>query len=368
MYCEESQKQAARSGISVRVSERRRGGRLASTWHVERAGNGAAVDTEFEFMRWDDIVRRHWHSGLARLYLLAIPTYWHMTVTTGLLGRVFRIAKWTFLTGIAPAVVLFGIPLVALCVGWTVYAMWPQTASSGWWPLLTGSAGFLAVSALGLLMERKLSLGWLLRIYAFVVGGYARGKIPELDERIDRFAERIAKYVRTSDDDEIVVVGHSVGANVAVSVLARALAIDPQLYSRYRPVGLLTLGGSIPMLGLLPSAQGFRDELAQLAADPDLAWVDIAAPQDAAAFARLNPVTASGVALGEAAPLRPHVVSASFRETLSPETYSKAVWDLFRMHFQYLMASEQERVHDYLSVTTDAKRFQERFAAPESGS
>ena len=32
------------------------------------------------------------------------------------------------------------------------------------------------------------------------------------------------------------------------------------------------------------------------------------------------------------------------------------------------VASEQERVHDYFSVTTDARMFQERFAAPESGS
>ena len=362
MYREESQKQAARSGFSVRVGERRRMGPLSTTWRVERATDDSAVETSFEFMRWDDIVRRHWHGGFARLYVLALKTYWHGTVTTGLLGKVFRIARWAFVTGIAPAVVLLGMPPFALLAGWGGYLIGEGASMSGWLPVVSGSAGFAAVGTLGYLLERKLSLGWLLRTYAFVVA-YGRGKIPELDERVERFAERIASYIQTSDDDEIVVVGHSVGANVAVSVLARALAVSPLLYRSYGPVGFLTLGGTIPMLGLIPSAQRFRDELAQLARNPDLVWVDVSAPQDAASFALLNPVTASGVAVDGAALLRPQVVSACFRETLSPETYSRAVWDLFRMHFQYLMASEQERVHDYLSVTTDGLMFRERFVS-----
>jgi hypothetical protein len=55
------------------------------------------------------------------------------------------------------------------------------------------------------------------------------------------------------------------------------------------------------------------------------------------------------------------VVSARFRELLSRETYDTATWNVFRMHFQYLMASEREAAHDYLSVTTDGSRFRDRF-------
>jgi len=367
MYSEESQKQAALSGVSVQVGQRKREGALASTWRVERTVDGGTVETTFEFMHWDDITRGHWHAGYARLYGLAVKTYWYWIVSSDFLAKVFRISGWNFVTGIAPAVALFVLPALALLAGWAGY-YFVQSASpeTGWLPALSGAAGFAVVIGLGYWLDRKLSLGWLLRTYAFVLE-YSRGKVPKLEERMDRFAERIVRYVEAADDDEILVVGHSLGANVAVSALARALAINPLLFRQYRPVGLLTLGGSIPLQGMLPWARLFREELAQLAANGDLAWVDITAPQDIASFALLNPVTVSGVGMDEKAPQRPQVVSARFRELLSPETYDAATWNVFRMHFQYLMASEREAVHDYLSVTTDALGFRNRFAESQNG-
>ena len=62
------------------------------------------------------------------------------------------------------------------------------------------------------------------------------------------------------------------------------------------------------------------------------------------------------------------MVSARFKELLAPETYEAATWNVFRMHFQYLMASDREAVHDYLSVTTDPMRFLDRFREnPDTG-
>lgn len=361
MYSEESQKQAALSGVSVQVGQRKREGALASTWRVERTANGDTVETTFEFMHWDDITRRHWHAGYARLYGLAFKTYWYWIVASDFLAKIFRLAKWNFVTAIAPAVGLFVLPVLALLAGWAGYSVVQSaTPETRWLPALSGAAGFAVAVGLGCWLERKLSLGWLLRTYAFVIE-YSLGKVPGLDERMDHFAQRIARYVEAADDDEIIVVGHSLGANVAVSVLARALAINPLLFRQYQPVGLLTLGGSIPLQGMLPWARLFRDELAQLAANGDLAWVDISAPQDIASFALLNPVTVSGVVFDGKTPQRPQVVSARFRELLSPETYDAATWNVFRMHFQYLMASEREAVHDYLSVTTDGLTFRDRF-------
>jgi len=369
MYSEESQKQAALSGVSVKVGQRKREGALASTWRVERTTDtdGDTVETTFEFMHWDDIARSHWHAGYGRLYGLAFKTYWYWIVASDFLAKLFRISGWNFVTAIAPAVALFVLPVLALLAGWAGYSLGQAVSpEAGWLPALSGAAGFAVVIGLGYWLDRILSLGWLLRTYAFVLE-YSLGKVPELDQRMDRFGERLARYVEAADDDEILVVGHSLGANVAVSALVRALAINPLLFRQYRPVGLLTLGGSIPLQGLLPWARPFRDELAQLAANGDLAWVDITAPQDIASFALLNPVTLSGVALDEKAPQRPQVVSARFRDLLSPETYDTATWNVFRMHFQYLMASEREAVHDYLSVTTDALRFHNRFAQCPSG-
>lgn len=363
LFSEESQKLAARTGASLQAGARKREGPLSSTWQAERVEDGDTVRTTFEFFHWDDIARRHWHAGYARLYLLAFKVYWYWIVVSDFLARrIRRVSSWNFLTGIAPAIVLFAFPPLALLAGWAGHSLGQAVSGQpAWLPALWAAAGFSAVIGLAWWLERFFSLGWLLRTYGFVID-WSLGRVPELDERMDRFAERIASYVETSGDDEIIVVGHSVGANVAVSVMVRALAINPLLLRRTCPVGLLTLGSSIPMQGLMPWSRNFREELARLAADDDLAWVDVSAPQDVASFALHNPVTASGVTINGQAPQRPIVVPGAFRERLAPENYESASWDVFRMHFQYLMAGERDLPNDYLSVTTDGAAFRDRFS------
>lgn len=361
MFRDEAQLHAVQRGVAIDVGSRTREEPLRSIWQVERSGSGGQISTTFEFLHWDDIARRHWHTGLASLYTLAFKTYWHWLVASDFLLRVLRLSKWNFVTGIAPAVVLFVLPLFALLAGWAGHALgqglFPRP---GWIATAAGAAGFLAAIGAGWWLERFFSLAWLLRTYGFVLD-YVLGRVPELDERIARFGERLAAYLRAADDDEILIVGHSVGANVAVSLLARMLTADPLLLAHTRPLGLLTLGGSIPMQGLQTQAAAFRDELAQLAANDRLAWVDVSASQDVASFALLNPVTASGVAAGDGAAGRPLVISGAFRERLSPATYDRASWDVFRMHFQYLMAGDIAWDNDYLSITTDGLAFGERF-------
>jgi pimeloyl-ACP methyl ester carboxylesterase len=361
LFLEEARKHAARSGGALSVGARKREDRLASTWLAESAVNGEAVETTFEFMHWDDIARRHWHEGVRMLYRLAFKTYWHWMVASDfLVRRIFRVSRWNFLTGIAPAFVLFLLPPIAILVGWAGHALVQGALpESRWLAPALGLAGFAAVIGLGWWLERTFSLGWLLRTYGFVID-CSLGRVPELDERMARFAERIAGYAAQSGDDEIIVVGHSVGANVAVSVLARALASHPGFF-RERPVALLTLGGSIPMQGLMPWSEAFRDELGKLAGAEGLCWVDVTARQDVASFSELNPVALSGVTIEGQAPARPLVVSGAFREMLHPENYDKETWDVFRMHFQYLMAGDREVANNYIAVTTGAEPFRERF-------
>jgi pimeloyl-ACP methyl ester carboxylesterase len=360
LFSEQSRAHATRFGVPLQSGPRKRQSSLSSVWSARQATDDGAVETTFEFPHWDDIARAHWHAGWRSLYRLAFKTYWHWIFGCDIFKRVYRVSKWNFLTGIAPAIVLFLLPPLALLTAWGGHVL-GRLAFPGadWAHWALAAAGFAAVIVAGWLLERLFSLGWLLRTYGFVID-CSLGHVPELNERMDRFVERIAGYLETSDDDEIIVVGHSVGANVAVTVLARALTRRPDLL-RGRPVALLTLGGSIPMQALMPWSGVFRAELAALAANSDLFWVDVTALQDVASFAGHNPVTASGVTVDGKPPQRPLVVSGAFRERLAPENYERATWDVFRMHFQYLMASEREWPNDYLSVTTDGVSFRERF-------
>ena len=360
LFSEEARQHAQRFGVPLEAGPRKREGPLSTTWIARLPTVDGTVETIFEFPHWDDIARRHWHAGWRRLYLIAFRTYFFRVAACNLLARVYRISKWNFLTGIAPAVVLFLLPPLALLAAWGGHALGGAIAPGSAWiaPALAAS-GFLAIIALAWWLERFFSLGWLLRTYGFVID-WSLGKVPKLEERTERFAERIATYIEGSDDDEIIVVGHSVGANVAAVVLARILARKPDLL-RGRQVALLTLGGSIPLQALLPWSEAFRGQLAALAAHPDLFWVDVTARQDVASFAEHNPLTASGVTVDGKPARMPLVVPGGFRERLAPENYERASWDVFRMHFQYLMASEREWPNDYLSITTDGTPFRVRF-------
>src|SRR5262249_21175333 len=55
---------------------------------------------------------------------------------------------------------------------------------------------------------------------------YLHGRRPDIDARLDRFAETLLARAREGAVDEIVVVGHSLGAMLVLDVLVRALARD----------------------------------------------------------------------------------------------------------------------------------------------
>ena len=91
----------------------------------------------------------------------------------------------------------------------------------------------------------------------------------ELEARMAEFGQRIRAAV--TDCDEVLVVGHSSGAHLAISIpsdLIRDGLPEP------RPkLALLTLGQVVPMVSFLRKAQRLRGELAFLSARPDLTWL-----------------------------------------------------------------------------------------------
>ena len=129
----------------------------------------------------------------------------------------------------------------------------------------------------------------------------------------------------------MLVVGHSSGAHLAVSVLAdliragRMPSFGPQL-------AFLSLGQVVPMVSFLRDAWRLRAELAFLSATDALTWIDVTAPGDGCAFALCDPVGVSGVA--PANKRWPLVVSAAFTQTLSAEKWKALRWRFFRLHFQ----------------------------------
>ncbi len=180
---------------------------------------------------------------------------------------------------------------------------------------------------------------------------------PQMEERMAAFCDRIAAALQDPDLDEVLVVGHSSGAHVGVSVLADVLrAGRPQ---DGPALGFLSLGQVVPMVSFLPRAQRLRADLQYLSQRPELTWVDVTAPGDGCAFALCDPVAVSGVA--PEAKRWPLVISAAFTQTLSPARWKQLRWRFFRLHFQYLCAFDQPGDYDYFRITAGPLTLAERF-------
>ena len=175
-----------------------------------------------------------------------------------------------------------------------------------------------------------------------------------------QFGTVIAGALR-SEVDEVVVVGHSSGAHLAVSILADLIR-DGQVLANGPKLAFLSLGQVVPMMSFLPKARRLRRDLAFLATQDQFTWIDVTAPGDGCCFALCDPVAVTGVTPpGKRWPL---VISAAFTQSLSPKRWKALRWRFFRLHFQYLCAFDQPKDYDYFQITAGpillADRYRDR--------
>ncbi len=367
LYRDEAGKQARVSGMSIEVGRRQKTTQGNSFWQVTAHNpenpedDDDPVETRYEFLRWDDIVREHWPRNQVRLRWVIVTTTW-LNLYHGALWSMLKLAWPPVVALFLPFVLLFsmvlGLPLLAALV------FSGTSALLGAWG--AGALTCIAVAAgvhAGRRLEKKYSMFWLMRSYAFTAQ-QAQGRVPALDARLTQHANTLLNRLASNEDDEILVVAHSSGTMMAVSTLAKALRLDPQLGARGPVVSLLTLGQCMPLLGCLPQAQAFRDDLQLLATARGIDWIDFTAPPDGCCFALVDPVAACGISDAAQQENRPKLLSPRFAEMFEPLGYAAISSDKFKIHFQYLMASNKPVLYDYFSITagntTLAKRFSEQ--------
>jgi len=263
-----------------------------------------------------------------------------------------------------PVAMLVGQALLAAGLGWAAgrgLVVWGAPAAAG-------PAAALAVAA-GVLqgfrrLDGRLYVHYLMHQFAFTAR--YRGAYPgAVEVRLAEFLAELRSAMH-ADVDEVLVVGHSAGTHLAISLVADLLRSEG-LPARRPALGLVTLGQCVPLQSFLPEATRLRSDLRCLAARDDLFWLDVSAPGDGCCFALCDPVAVSGMAppTGQRWPL---VISAAFSRSLLPETWARLRWRFFRLHFQYLHAFDAPRGWDYFSVTagpwTLAARYGGRGASP----
>lgn len=346
LYRSEGAEQAAISGYELTLKPRK--GETYG-WQVQAHMDGRDIEAEVEVLVWSDLVKGSMGRGILGTYVLLARTAW-VYIASGALFRLVRLRKGPMIAALYPAVLLVLQLLVALmAAAFTVWlAPWAGID-------LALGAGIAWVVLKGFQrLDRRLYVYYLMHDFAFTaLDGGAYPAV--LEERLAVFRRRVREAL-ASDVKEVLVVGHSSGVHIGVSVLAdlirEGLPAGPSL-------SFLSLGQAVPMASFLPGAQRLRADLRFLSEREDVTWVDVTAPSDGCSFALCDPVAVSGVATG--AQRWPLVISASFSQTLSPERWRALKRRFFRLHFQYMCAFDRPGDYDYFQITAGPISLRKRF-------
>lgn len=356
LYRREAAEQAHLSGYEIDLQPVI--GRENFGWHVTGCFAGTKVASEIEVLVWSDIVRESMSNSIAATYAQLFKTVW-VYFGTGALWRLMRLRKGPVIAALYPVGMLLaqlGFAMMIWVVIWRV--------GSGIAPILGNVVGFVIGGGFFAAILRwfkgrdgKLFAYYLMHDYAYSAALY--GEIPPaLGQRMAEFTDHIAQAMN-DDIEEVLVVGHSSGAHLAVSILADLIQTGKAPKDRPK-LAFLSLGQVVPMVSFLPQAHRLRADLQYLSRREELTWVDVTAPGDGCAFALCDPVSVSGVALPDKR--WPLVFSAAFTQTLSPARWKALRWRFFRLHFQYLCAFDKPKDYDYFEITAGPLTLADRFA------
>jgi len=357
LYRKEGSAQAQISDYQIALSPKKGGGNYG--WNVAAHIDGVDVEAQVDVLVWSDIVRISMSNSILATYGQLVQTAW-VYIASGALWRLMKLRKGPVIAALYPVGMLLLQLLIAALAGKLLYAGLTFFGGPAWFKGIAAAAGVgLGWQVLRWFKQHdgKLYAYYLMHDYAF--GAATRGaNPPALETRMTKFGDAIAQALKT-DVDEVLVVGHSSGAHLGVSILAdliragRVPADGPAL-------AFMTLGQVVPMVSFLRDAHRLRADLRFLSQCDDLTWVDVTAPGDGCAFALCDPVAVSGVAPEDKR--WPLVFSAAFTQSLTPARWKELRWRFFRLHFQYLCAFDAPKDYDYFQITAGPHSLAERYA------
>ncbi|WP_425098478.1 hypothetical protein [Tropicibacter sp. S64] len=365
LYRKEAAEQARISGYDLTLTPAPKGANYG--WHATGRMDGLETQADVAVLVWSDIVRGSMDSSIPATYAQLFRTAAEY-IGSGALWRLMRLRKGPVIAALYPIGMLLLQLMIALLLAWGVFALSRSLPPVGGITPVLGAA--LGVVLGGLLLrwfkkkDGRIFAYYLMHDYAYSAQ-HKGANPPELEARITTFTDTIAEALRT-DTDEVLVVGHSSGAHLAVSILADLIR-SGRVPETGPTLAFLSLGQVVPMVSFLRNAHRLRADLAYLSARDELTWVDVTAPGDGCAFALCDPVSVSGVAPADKR--WPLVFSAQFTRSLSPERWKALRWRFFRLHFQYLCAFDAPLDYDYFRITAGPITLATRYAGrPASAS
>ena len=306
----EARRYVARFGGDGRVGERD-----GDTWSIRSDD----AETNFTFCDWSDLVSERFGQSVLGLSMDAFRIGW-TALRQGFFGKVMR-RDWSLglwlLWGFLPFLLSLILSVILLISKPLLILLMPAI-----FPLLHW---------LALRFDGRLGMGYIMHI-----AWAARRMALRDDARIENFVARYAARIEAAGPaDEVLIVGHSIGAALAVRLAA---AVD-------RPVTVLTLGQSIPLVSLQKEAEYIRRDMAGLAG-----WIDVSARKDMLGFLAFDPSD------GRAA-----CMTVNLKRAFGERTVKTLKWKGFAMHFLFFNANLRAAPWDWIGILTQPVTLQKRF-------
>jgi len=305
-------------------------------WRVLAEGRGWSVESEVRWLRWDDVMARL--AGLPTPVRLARGFAAFADFVRGGALRHYARHNWRYaLFFLYPTLLVLLFALIGLAAGWLA-AVVTGWVSAG---ILLGVAAFAAALQWG---RHGMRLDHLFDDWIFA-REHVREPDPVLSARLDRLAAQVVEAAGSGEYNEVLLIGHSLGAVLAVEIVDKALAREPGLGRGRTSVSLATVGSSIPKLGFHRAALPLREMLRRVGASEAVTWVDYQAYVDVMNFHKLHPVR--GLGAGERGPL---VRFVPIRKVLDPDYYRRIRRNLLRVHNQFVSGNDVRSVYDYFML------------------
>jgi hypothetical protein len=306
-------------------------------WRITAAGPNWRVETDFRLVRWDDIIDAAAARPTWRRLGSAVPVFVDF-VAAGALWRYFR-GNWRYaLFFLYPFVMLAAFVALAWMAG-------DLAARAGGSLLLGVASGVLVLVALLRWLSPRLHVAELIDDWTFA-RDYIRRPDPALEARLDRIAREIQAATERTDTDEILIIGHSLGAVLGVDILDRMLKLDPARDVVDSRLAFVSVGSSIPKIALHRGATRFRDALRRVGATRTLFWAEYQALVDVMNFFKSDILADVGLK-GTG---RPALRIVRIREMLNPDFYRRIRRNFYRLHAQFISGNDRRMIYDYFMM------------------
>jgi hypothetical protein len=327
---------------------------VSSSWQAEASGPNWKTEITYEMLRWDDLILQDHSRGMASRLGAAMVTLGNWLVT-GTLFRFFY-SSWKY-----AGFFLFSYLSVgsfALCGAAIGFGL-------NWLVGLHGAVAWIvgSVIALAIFVGLLHWLGWRRPInHVFddwiFSRQYVYGQRPKMDARVDEFAKVIAARAGKADVDEIVIVGHCLGAALVMEAVARALQIDPDLTRHGPTICVLTVSATIPKFALHPAGTKVRAATQAVARETSIRWAEYHARDDVISFYRFDPVTLKRVG-HDRGDGRPNIRRVQMHSMMGMEQFKRYRFNFMRIHYQMVMGNQQRAPYDYCMIICGPLGFHE---------